>query len=366
MQRGSAARQLKEANEVLHERYAQLEEAQARIQHQATQLRTAFSISEHIRSNLNLEATIEAVAQSLVEEAHFAGAKVEVHSKNDPDEVNRVAIKGVMSLDGDVLTRSLEARGQNVGLFSVSLRADEDLHEAEELLDQIAPGIAMEISDALSFTLLTEYRNRERLMHQEFSRQQIESHEAERKRLAAELHDGLGQDLLVMNNELQQFMQENTESSEELKRVASMVQESIEGVREISANLHPHHLERLGLRAAIEAMVEKVSRSSGLHVSLIGDMIDGLLPKETEIHLYRVIQEALSNVVRHASAKKVSIQVKKKSDSIEITVSDDGNGFNVNDPLMRRPSRPSGEGLRGFGLVEYDRACENYRRDDED
>jgi signal transduction histidine kinase len=191
---------------------------------------------------------------------------------------------------------------------------------------------------------------KEKLMQQEFSRQQIESQEAERKRLAAELHDGLGQDLLVMNNELQQFMQENKASREELKQVASLVQESIEEVREISANLHPHHLERLGLRAAIEAMVEKVSRSSGLTVGLIGDTIDKLLPKETEIHLYRIIQEALSNVVRHASAKNANVQVKENSESIEITVTDDGKGFDVKDALVRRPSHSSGQGLHGFGL----------------
>jgi signal transduction histidine kinase len=191
---------------------------------------------------------------------------------------------------------------------------------------------------------------RDKLIQQEFSRQQIESQEAERKRLAAELHDGLGQDLLVMNNELQQFMQENMGSREELKQVASLVQESIEGVREISANLHPHHLERLGLRAAIEAMVEKVSRSSGLTIRLTGDTIDRLFPKETEIHVYRIIQEALSNIVRHASAKNVTVQVKKNSESIEITVTDDGKGFNINDALVRRSSRPSGEGLHGFGL----------------
>ncbi len=126
-------------------------------------------------------------------------------------------------------------------------------------------------------------------------------------------------------------MQENEKSREELKRVASMVQESIEGVREISANLHPHHLERLGLRAAIEAMVEKVSRSSGLAIHLIGDSVDGLLPKEVEIHLYRIIQEALSNVVHHASAKSAQVEVKKNAGSIEITVSDDGKGFDPNE-----------------------------------
>ena len=346
----SAARELKEANEVLHERYAQLEEARTRIEHQATQLRTAFSISEHIRSNLNLEATVDAVAECLVEEAHFAGAKVEVHSKTEVDEVHRVALKGVTPSEERVLARTLDARGQNLGTVSVSLNADADLHEAEELLDQIAPGIAMEISDALSYTLLAEYRRRDRLMQQEFSKQQIESQEAERKRLAAELHDGLGQNLLVASNELQQFLQGRKTPPENIGRAARLVHESIQTVREISSNLHPHHLDRLGFGAAIEAMAETIAHSTGITIKYTSDNVDHLLSKETEIHMYRIIQEALSNVVRHASAKNAIVAVRKGEGLVEVTVSDDGKGFDANAEWERKTSHTSVDGLHGFGV----------------
>jgi signal transduction histidine kinase/ligand-binding sensor domain-containing protein len=191
---------------------------------------------------------------------------------------------------------------------------------------------------------------REKWIQQEFSQQQIESQEAERKRLAAELHDGLGQDLLVVNNELQQFLREGIGSKGDLRQAAALVQESIQSVREISSNLHPHHLDRLGFCAAVEAMTENISRSTGLTIQRSCDDIDRLLPKETEIHMYRIIQEALSNVVRHASAKNVNVQVKKNSETVEITVIDDGKGFNVNEALERRPPLPSGGGLHGFGL----------------
>jgi signal transduction histidine kinase/ligand-binding sensor domain-containing protein len=191
---------------------------------------------------------------------------------------------------------------------------------------------------------------KDKRIQQEFSRRQIESQEADRKRLAAELHDGLGQDLLVVSNELQQFLQEGNGSREDLKQAAALVQESIQTVREISSNLHPHHLDRLGFNAALEAMAENVSHSTGLIIHRVCDKIDRLLPKETEIHVYRIIQEALANVVRHASAHNVSIGVKKNKGFIEITVSDDGRGFDVNNTLQRWPSRPSGEGVHGFGL----------------
>ena len=346
----TAARELKEANEVLHERYGQLEEAQAKIQHQATQLRTAFSISEHIRRNLDLDATIEAVTQSLVGEGHFASAQLEVCLKTDVVEIRRLAHEGSVASDTRILSRALEARGQILGRFSVSLHATSDMSEVQELLDQVTPSIAMEISDALSFTLLTEYRNRDRTRQQEFSRQQIESQEAERKRLAAELHDGLGQDLLVASNELQQFLQGSEKPQENIGRAAELVQESIQTVREISSNLHPHHLDRLGFGAAIEAMAETIAHSTGITIKNASDNVDHLLPKETEIHMYRIVQEALSNVVRHASATRVDVQAKKGPRSVEIVVVDDGKGF-MQQPGSALPSSPKVEKDRqGFGL----------------
>jgi len=345
----AAARELKGANESLFAQYAQLEQAQTRIQRQVTQLQTVFSISEVIRSNLDLNATIEAVARSLVEVASFAAAKVSVCLETDGKSLSRVTSKGNPGKER-MLTKTLQARGRSIGEFSVWLKPETDLKEAEELLLQIAPSVAMEIDGALSFTLLSEYRKRDKMIQPEFSRQQIESQEAERKRLAAELHDGLGQDLLVINNELQQFMEQRTDHHEALEQIASLLQESIEGVREIASNLHPHHLDRLGFSAAGEAMTENISRSTGMTINTCCDTIDSVLPKETEIHMYRIIQEGLTNVVRHADAKNVSVRVKKNSRSIEITVSDDGKGFDQEEMSERLSNRGSGGGFRGFGL----------------
>jgi len=193
-------------------------------------------------------------------------------------------------------------------------------------------------------------QSREKRLQQDFSRQQIESQEAERKRLAAELHDGLGQDLLIMSNELQQFLKANTEPHEELEQVASILQGSIEGVREIASNLHPHHLDRLGFTAAVEAMVERASLASGFAVRCTGDPIDRLLPREAEMHLYRIIQEALSNAVRHASARNVTITTVKNTAWVGVIISDDGRGFNVQDILTHGPSQAADMRGRGFGL----------------
>ena len=346
----TAARELQDANEALHERYAQLEEAQAKIQRQATQLQTALSITELIRADLDLDKTMRAVARSLVTEAHFAAARVIVALKTGAESVNRLAREGTPSPDQRVLTKGLEARGQYLGELTVWLDGGMELREAQELLDHVSPSVAMEINDALYFTLVTEYRNREKVIQQEFSRRQIESLEMERQRLASELHDGLGQDLLVASNEIQRMLQERPNVHEDLEQVASLLQGSIEGVRDIASNLRPHHLDRLGFKVAVDAMTEKITRTAGLSIDTVVDNLDSLLPKETQLHLYRIIQEALTNVVRHAAARHVRIEVHKNAETVDVTVTDDGRGFQSDEGRERGSLRPSTEGLHGFGL----------------
>ena len=189
--------------------------------------------------------------------------------------------------------------------------------------------------------------HREKHLQQEFSRQQIESQEAERKRLAAELHDGLGQDLLIAANELQEILRQKTRSQAKLKHVAAAVQDSIESAREIAANLHPHHLDRLGFSAAIRWLARTTATSSGVAVEAVCGNIDGILPKETELHLFRIIQEALSNAIRHASATQIRVEVKKDGAIITAGVSDNGKGFVPRDPS--RDSAPD-EKVHGYGL----------------
>ena len=191
---------------------------------------------------------------------------------------------------------------------------------------------------------------RDRLIQQEFSRQLIVSQETGRKRLAAELHDGLGQDLLVASNELQQFLQEEKGSTEDVARAAALVQESIQNVREIASALHPHQLDRLGFCSAVKAMTQNIAHSSGLSIHCSCEKVDGILPKEKEIHVYRIIQEALSNIVRHAQATEVTLQARENPGNVEISVADNGRGFVQESKPMRAATSRGEEGIHGFGL----------------
>jgi signal transduction histidine kinase len=223
--------------------------------------------------------------------------------------------------------------------------ANEALHERYAQLEQANIQVQRQASK-----LKEEYRIRE-LMQQEFSQKQIESQEAERKRLASELHDGLGQNLLVVKNELQQFLSEQKGPQDDLKRVVDLVQESVESVREISSNLHPHHIERLGFCAAVEALTENISHSSGLRIECSCDKLDHQLPKEIEIHLYRIIQEGLSNIVRHAFAHNARVEVRKNPKSIDVIIKDDGCGFDIREFRGEQLPKHTGDVSRGFGLA---------------
>jgi signal transduction histidine kinase len=165
----------------------------------------------------------------------------------------------------------------------------------------------------------------------EFSNKLIESQEAERKRIAAELHDSLGQNLLIVNNELQQLKQNPKVRDEGIEEITSLVKDSINEVREISHNLHPHMLDRLGLTKAIEAMVNKMSHATDIQFELKLDNIDQLLPKKSEIHFYRIIQEATNNILKHAEAESSSVTIKKMGDQIHAVIQDNGKGFSAGD-----------------------------------
>ena len=189
----------------------------------------------------------------------------------------------------------------------------------------------------------------QRLAQQAFSRQQIESQEAERKRIAGELHDGVGQSLLLASNELQEYVR-GEKGIADIGQVENLLQESIQSVREMASNLHPHQLDRLGFCAAVNSMIDHTAHATGLRLTLHCDDVDGLLPREKEVHLYRIIQEALSNVVRHASAREATISIRKLGQTIEATVADDGKGFDAQPGKASSEAYTADQNLRGFGL----------------
>lgn len=164
---------------------------------------------------------------------------------------------------------------------------------------------------------------------QAFSRQLIESEERERQRIAAELHDSLGQSLLVVKNRalLGALAQQASEARKQFDEIGATVTQTLEEVRTIAYNLRPHHLEQLGLTTTIQAMIEKSAESSGIRMTSDLDDLDGLFSPDQEIIVYRIIQESVNNVIKHAGAREAHIVARSREDHVEITIRDDGRGF---------------------------------------
>jgi signal transduction histidine kinase len=183
-----------------------------------------------------------------------------------------------------------------------------------------------------------------------FARQLIASQEAERKRIAAELHDSLGQSLVIIRNWAMLGagqLENNSPAREELDEINAIASRTINEVREIAYNLGPYHLERLGFENSIRDMASRVAQASSIAIATELDALDGALSSESQMSLYRVAQEALNNVVKHSSATETRITLKRESAGVRLTVADNGQGF---DPQTEKASETLGPSRPGFGL----------------
>ena len=180
---------------------------------------------------------------------------------------------------------------------------------------------------------------------QAFSRQLIASQEAERKRIAAELHDGIGQRLVIIKNlaTLVSAMSANG-SSARADEISAEAQQAIGEVREIAQNLRPSHLDRLGLTRALQALVRKAAGASAVAFTTDMDSVDGVFPKDAEINVYRVVQEGVNNILKHSQATEARITVRRARSQVLLTMHDNGRGFPT-------PAGDDQAGRAGFGLT---------------
>ncbi|MCI0661369.1 MAG: ATP-binding protein, partial [Acidobacteria bacterium] len=119
----------------------------------------------------------------------------------------------------------------------------------------------------------------------------------------------------------------------------------IDDLSEIVYDLSPIQLDRLGLAGAIEDLLENVADSHALKITRELDDIAGLLPKEAETNLYRIVQESVNNILKHAEAREIMVKIKRGPGLIELTIKDDGKGFVPGE--AHTGSRKGGFGLTG-------------------
>jgi signal transduction histidine kinase len=167
--------------------------------------------------------------------------------------------------------------------------------------------------------------------------------EDERRKVSRELHDDLGQAMSAMLMELTKAESAPPGSQrlrDELAAVRKLAEENVVKVRNMALLLRPAMLDELGLVPALRWHVREVARRSGLKVRLIADELDDDLPDSSRTCIYRVVQEALNNCVKHAQAKEVRVVMQRDGQGLTIAVHDDGVGFD--------PERNKGLGLLGM------------------
>jgi signal transduction histidine kinase/ligand-binding sensor domain-containing protein len=189
-------------------------------------------------------------------------------------------------------------------------------------------------------------------LQEDFSRQLIDSQEIERGRIAAELHDGLSQSLVIIKNRAMLSLtkpDDQERALEQLREIADASTFAIDEVKDIIYDLRPIQLDRLGLTGAVEDMVEKVAEANELElIRNIAD-VDNIFPKASENSIYRIVQELLNNIVKHSAATKVEVIISKNSAQIELIIKDNGKGFPVGE-TNKEINQKSGFGL--IGIVE--------------
>lgn len=179
--------------------------------------------------------------------------------------------------------------------------------------------------------------------------------EDERRRLARELHDGLGQTLTALTNQLERLQQKldergsgtpSTELAARLADAVEMARLALNDSRELSRLLRPPVLDDLGLAAALSWLARNLEQRTGLHVELDLEGIEERLDPELETLVFRLVQEALTNVLRHSGVRQAAVAVSRAAGLLELRVSDRGRGFDARTVFAGHEA--AGSGLRGM------------------
>ncbi len=214
-------------------------------------------------------------------------------------------------------------RGRPIGVVSAHDKeggdprfTDEDLRLAETLSARVA--VAVDLSERVAVDAL---------------RRVVSAQELERKRLARELHDETGQALTSILLGLKEL--EDAEDAAGVSAAAARLRElvvtTLQDVRRLAVELRPKALDDFGLVPALERLVESFQEQTSIQVVMEPQLGKERLPSEIETALYRITQEALTNVVKHAQARKVSIVLSRRANNASVVFEDDGRGFAVDE-----------------------------------
>jgi signal transduction histidine kinase len=277
-----------------------------------------------------IAGTVISIAGSKSGRVLERGQSERVDSVLDDPDVDQESLRLLGARSG--LWVPLRVRGRSIGILAAHDKlgadvrfSDTDLRLAETFASRAA--VAVDLSERLARDSL---------------RRIVEAQEAERRRLARELHDETGQALTSILLGLK-GLEERLPADDSRAAVAelrNLVVSTLQDVRRLAVELRPTVLDDFGLVAALERLTQSFAEQSKIRVDFQSTLPSQRLPEEVETALYRIVQESLTNVVKHAHAARVSVLLTRRNGSVAAVVEDDGRGFD-----------PATVSDGGFGLV---------------
>jgi signal transduction histidine kinase len=258
------------------------------------------------------------------------GQSERVDSLLDDPDVDHEALRLIGARSG--LWVPLLVRGLAIGVLATHDKlgadvrfTDTDLRLAETFATRAA--LAVDLSERIA---------------QDSLRRVVEAQELERRRLARELHDETGQALtsILLGLKCLEERSKDPASRVDTEELRELVVSTLQDVRRLAVELRPSALDDFGLVAALERLAASFTEQTGISVDFQTALADERLPEEVETALYRIVQESLTNVVKHARARRVSILLARKNGAVKAVIEDDGQGFD--------PAEQTGD---GYGLV---------------
>lgn len=220
-------------------------------------------------------------------------------------------------------------------------QAEQELRHARDYLEERVAERTAELAEA-----------NQRL--RQLSVQIINAQEAERKRISQELHDEMGQALTAITYNLEMSLRDLPPDfcpavGDRIAEAHSLTMRTLEQVRLLSLDLRPAMLDDLGLVPALRSYAGRYTRRTGIEIAFEAIGLEEQLSAEMETALYRIAQEALTNVARHAQARSVRLHLERKASTVVVSIQDDGCGFDV---AKTRESSPLGSGVGLIGIEE--------------
>ena len=336
------------------------------------ELRTFYKLSEIVLSPRPLEQSYDAITKEICSATGFPIVTIAIYDESRqlmtfrglmgfPDKDRRTVlelppnktISGIIMqtgkpiieshLRGNPRYRSIVMRGVNAQMFVgypmiVNGKFIGCLNLAHTESLEIEEGTLQWIESLANFVaVLTERKRAEEELREsreqlrELSRETHSAIEEERRRIAREIHDQLGQELSLFQLELglvqDQLLRTQKDLRVKLKSMSGLVDSSIRTVQRISADLRPTLLDNLGLGAAVEWAVKEFQQRTRIRCRISLDPSEVKLDQERSTALFRILQEALTNVLRHAKAKKVSVRLVSREEEVVLAIRDDGIGI---------------------------------------